>query len=108
MRHWKVLFAGMPDNTGGCISCTVTVNVHIESGLKGLASFAVTVTVVMPTGKVEPLAGEAITVAPGQLSDTIGIGKVTTALHDPGVFGTVIFAGQVRVGACVSCTVTVN
>lgn len=71
-KHWTVVLAGAMI-VGGCVSLTVTVNVHTESGLLGLASFAVTVTVVTPTGKNEPLAGVAITVAPGQLSDTVGI-----------------------------------
>jgi hypothetical protein len=38
---------------------------------------AVQVTVVVPTGNIEPLAGLQTTVAPGQLP-VVGVGKVTT------------------------------
>ena len=56
-----MIFAGQVIE-GGCVSLTVTVNVHVESGLLGLLSEAVQVTVVVPTGKNEPLAGEQVTV----------------------------------------------
>ena len=64
-----------------------------------------------------PVAGELATVAPvnaqvcvvtGQLSDAVGLGVVTLAAQVPGVLDTIIGAGQVIVGACVSFTVTVN
>ena len=42
-------------------------------------SVAVQVTVVTPLLKVEPLAGVQLTVAPGQLSLTVGLVKVTVA-----------------------------
>ena len=71
------------------------------------ASVAVHVTVVVPTGKVEPLAGTHTIEAPGQLSVTDDA-NVTTAEHWPAAFGTVIGAGQFATGACVSLTVTVN
>ena len=58
---------------GAFVSFTVTVNVHVVSGLFGDASVAVHVTVVVPTGNVEPDAGEHTTVAPGQLSVAVGI-----------------------------------
>ena len=60
------------------MSFTVTVKVPLE--LFPWASFAVTVTVVVPTGKVEPETGLFVTVTPGQLSETVGV-KVTTAPH---------------------------
>jgi hypothetical protein len=40
----------------------VTLNVHVLSALSGLASLAVQVTSVVPTGKNEPEAGEQFTV----------------------------------------------
>ena len=52
---------------------TVTVNEHVPSGEFGDASLAVHVTVVVPTGKVEPDAGTHATVAPGQLSVAVGV-----------------------------------
>ena len=51
--------------------CTVIVNVHVP--VFADASVAVHVTVVVPTGKVEPDAGMQLTVAPGQLSDVVGV-----------------------------------
>ena len=59
---------------GGCVSLTVTVNVQLVFGLLGLASLAVQVTVVVPTGKNDPEAGEQFTVGPGQLSVVVGVG----------------------------------
>ena len=88
------------------MSCTVTVNVH--DPVFADASVAVHVTVVAPSGNVEPEAGTHTTVAPGQLSDAAGVVKFTTAEHCPGVLPVVMFAGHVTVGACVSLTVTVN
>ena len=57
---------------GAVVSVTVIVNVHVVSGLFGDASVAVQVTVVTPTGNVEPDAGRQDTVAPGQLSVAVG------------------------------------
>lgn len=64
-----------------------------------------------------PAAGEEATVAPvilqvslvtAQLSAKVGLGKLIVAVQSPGVLLTVIFAGQVMVGACTSSTVTVK
>jgi hypothetical protein len=51
---------------------TVTLNVHIASGLKGLSSEAVQVTVVMPTGKQNPEGGVQLTVASPQALVAVG------------------------------------
>ena len=56
---------------GACVSVTVTVKEHIPMLLD--ASFAVQVTVVVPTGKRLPDAGAQVTVAPGQLSEAVGV-----------------------------------
>jgi hypothetical protein len=69
------------------------------------------VTVVVPTGNIEPLGGVHTEVTPGQLSDIVGAGKVTVALLEIGqvcAATAVTFAGQVIVGGCVSLTVTVK
>ena len=94
--------------TGACVSLIVTVKVQVALGLFGLASIAVQVTVVVPTGKNEPEGGEQLVVAPGQLSEAVGGGKLTTAPHWFGSLPCVMFAGQVIVGGCVSLTVIVN
>jgi hypothetical protein len=53
---------------------TVTVNEQLESGLSGLSSEAVQVTVVVPDGKQVPDGGEQVTVALPQLSVAVGVG----------------------------------
>ena len=58
--------------TGAVVSVTVIVNVHVVSGLFGDPSVAVHVTVVTPTGNVDPEAGVQLAVAPGQLSVAVG------------------------------------
>jgi hypothetical protein len=101
---FTVIFAGQVI-TGGCTSLTVTVKVQVA--VLPVASVAVEVTVVVPTGKNEPEAGTAATVTPGQLSVAF-TAKFTTAPHWLGSLLTVIFAGQVITGGCTSFTVTVN
>jgi hypothetical protein len=92
---------------GFCASTTVTVNV--QDAVLPDASVAVTVTVVVPTGKKLPDAGLELTVTPGQLSLADGKLYVTTAPHWLVVLFTVMFAGQLPiVGFCASTTVTVN
>jgi hypothetical protein len=94
-------------NTGGCVSFTVTVKLHIDILFD--ESFTVHVTVVVPFWKVEPDAGTHIGApTPGQLSLTIGAGYVTTAWHTLGSVLLVTLAGHVMFGAWVSLTVTVN
>ena len=88
---------------------TVTVKLHVA--VLPDVSVAVQVTVVVPTGKIEPLGGLHTEVTPGQLSDTVGGGKLTVAALEIGqVCATiaVTLAGQVIIGGCVSLTVTVN
>ena len=99
------MFAGHA-TVGACVSLMVTVNVH--DPVFAEASVAVHVTVVTPIGNVDPDAGTHTTVAPGQLSTAAGVVKVATPEHWPAVFGCVMFAGHVTVGACVSLTVTVK
>jgi hypothetical protein len=84
---------------------TVTVNRHVLEF--PLASVAVTVTVVVPTGKSVPDAGLALTTGEAsQLSVAVGSVNVTRALllevH------TATFAGHVTDGAIVSTTFTVR
>jgi hypothetical protein len=89
---------------GGCVSRTVTVKVQIE--VLPAASVAVTVTVVVPE-KAVPDGGLATTCTPGQLSVAEKL-NVTTAEHIPGAAGTVMLAGHITAGGCVSFTVTVK
>ena len=80
---------------GAWLSFTVTVNEQVETLPAG--SVAVEVTVVVPTGKIEPEAGVEETVAE-QLSDAV-TAKVTTAPQFPASFDVVILAGQVICGS---------
>ena len=86
LEHWPdvfgcVMFAGHA-TVGACVSWIVTVKVHVPSGLFAETSDAVHVTVVVPTGKVEPDAGTQLTVTtPGQLSVPVGVVYVTVAEH---------------------------
>ena len=92
---------------GACVSWIVTVKVHPP--WFPAASMARQVTVVTPTGKVDPEAGrQATATGPGQLSTPTGVVKLTTLEHWPAVFGRVMFAGHATVGACASLIVTVN
>src|SRR5512138_1862824 len=68
----------------------------------------VTVTGVVPTGKVLPEAGLATTLWTAQLSAPAGSVKLTTAEHLPGSFACRMSVGQVMVGAWVSLTVTLK
>jgi hypothetical protein len=90
--------------TGSWGSTTVTVKVHVEELPDG--SVALDVTVVVPTGKLDPLAG-VLTIVAEQLSVAVGV-KVTIALQVPRGAVCVMFAGQVITGACTSLTVTVK
>jgi hypothetical protein len=88
---------------------TVTVKLHVA--VFPDASVAVQVTVVVPTGKGEPLGGVQIVVTPGQLSEATGFAKLTIVLFVGGQVTAptvVTFAGQVIDGGCVSLTVIVN
>ena len=74
------------------------------------ASIALQLTVVVPTVKLEPEAGVQVTVAPGQLSVTVGLVKVTVAAQVPVAAAMlVMFDGQApSTGSWVSLTVTVK
>jgi hypothetical protein len=52
----------------------ITLTVKVQVAVFAEASVAVQVTVVVPTGKVEPLAGTHAAVTPGQLSLAVGGG----------------------------------
>ena len=90
---------------GDCVSLTVTVNEQVP--VFRAASVATTFTVVVPTVKVEPEAGVATAVAPGQLSDA-ETENVTSAEQRFMAFGTTMLAGQFATGGWFSVTVTVN
>jgi hypothetical protein len=67
-----VMFEGVPVMTGGVVSTTVTVKLVDDVLLR--ASVAEQVTVVVPSGKVLPLAGEQVTVtAPSTMSLAVGL-----------------------------------
>ena len=76
-----VMFAGQL-KTGATVSFTLTVNVQLEE--LAAASLTVHVTVLVPSGNVEPDGGVHTGVpTPGQLSLTLGSCQVTRAVHWP-------------------------
>src|SRR5947207_3299793 len=87
-----------------------TETVKLQLALLPEVSVAVQVTVVVPTGKHEPEAGEHATVTPGQLSEAGGLVYVTVLHASLIVLAlAVMLAGHgPMVGGCVSLTVTVN
>src|SRR5437773_3200319 len=90
---------------GLCVSRTVTANEQVL--VLCAASKAVHVTVVLPSAKVLPLAGEQVTLSlPSTMSLAVAV-KVTVAPAAL-VASAVIGAGQLTVGAVVSRTVTAN
>src|SRR5438477_4011183 len=90
---------------GGSVSLTVTENA--QTLVLPLASVAVQVTMVVPLGKEEPLAGEQTEVTPGQLSVAVAM-KVTLLAQVPGEVLTTILAGQIITGASASLMATVK
>ena len=106
---------GQAVKVGFTESLTVTVNAQLASGLSGLASLAVQLTLVTPLLKVEPevtvpvVAPDAVqvTVTPGQLSVAVTVNG-TAALHAAEAVDVVMLDGQaVNVGGVVSFTVNV-
>jgi hypothetical protein len=90
---------------GNCASATVTVKVQVL--LLPHASVAVEVTVVVPIGNANPLAGLlTIVIGPAQLSVAVTV-KFTTAVQLPTGVVTLILAGQVITGAVWSFTVII-
>jgi hypothetical protein len=67
---WTTMFPGQVI-CGAVTSCTVTVKVHWAMFCDG--SVAVHVTVVVPTGKLDPEAGIHETLALPQLSVALGV-----------------------------------
>ena len=60
--------------TGPPIGVLLTLTVNEHEAVRLTASVAVQVTVVTPSGKVDPAAGVQDEVTPAQLSETVGAG----------------------------------
>jgi hypothetical protein len=82
--------------TGPTLSVIVTVNVQLL--VLPLASVAVLVTVVTPTGNVLPLGGVLTRLVTLQLSVALTLNVTLLRLHWPGVAANTKLAGQVIVG----------
>ncbi len=102
-----LMFAGQVTE-GNCVSLMVTVK--LQFAVCRLPAVTTKVLVVVPTGKVAPLARPAVcaVLAPEQLSAPTGVEQVMAAPQIFRVLACVTFAGQVMVGACASVTVTVK
>jgi hypothetical protein len=102
----RVIAAGTLEIEGAWTSFTVTVKDAVELFPP---SVAVKVTVVVPTGKKEPLGMSGVTVALAQASVAVGEVQETTAPHEPLLEPTTMFAGTPEItGAPPSTTVTVK
>jgi hypothetical protein len=97
-------FAGTV-TTGPVVSTTVTVN--DAARLLPRASIAVHVTVVVPSGNVDPLTGVQVTGTSPSTASVAEEVKLNAAPVAP-VASTLAFAGTVTFGAVVSVTVTVK
>ena len=84
-----------------------TVTVKLQLLLLPLLSRAVLVTVVVPIGNTEPLAGWLEILVTAQLSVAVTL-KVTLLAHVPGAALTMRLAGHVSTGSWLSITVTVK
>src|ERR1700730_1180608 len=86
------------------------LTVKLQLALLPEASVAVQVTVVAPTGKVDPEGGTKTTVTPGHLSDavTVKLPDAPVAIGHEAAAVPVTLPGQVITGSCVSLTVTVK
>ena len=82
--------------TGFWVSVTVTVKV--QRLVLPLASVAVLVTVVTPTGNVLPFVGLLTRLVTAQLSVAVTVKLTLLRLHRPGSAGKVRFVGQVITG----------
>src|SRR5258708_16622500 len=89
--------------TGNCVSFTVTVKLHVA--LLPCASVAVLVTVVVPTGKLLPLAGTLTTLTPGQLYLALPT-NLTLLEHVPEKTSTNRLVEQLITRHCAAFTVT--
>src|SRR6266851_5435858 len=92
-------------SAGGVVSSTVTVKVPLAE--LPLVSVAVQFTVVLPSAKVLPEAGEQLGVTGPSIASLAVAVKLTEAPMGP-VASAVMLAGRVSAGGVVSWTVTVK
>ena len=72
--HWPAAFGTTILAGQVIVQASITVTVKLHEDVLLLVSVAVQLTVVVPTGKFEPEAGEHTVVTPGQLSLATGAG----------------------------------
>jgi hypothetical protein len=94
-------------NVGGTL-LVVTITLNVQLLVLPETSVAVQVTVLVPFGKLEPLAGLQALLTPAQLSLTVGAKITTWLLQVAGSAFVEMFAGQVIVGRTDSFTVILN
>ena len=86
------------ESSGVAVSgCRRTMTENAQLLMLPLTSSAVHCTRFVPCAKVDPEGGEQTTVAPGQLSRTVGL-NVATGLHVPLLPSMMMSPGQVSVG----------
>ena len=85
------------------------VMLNEQEPVKPTPSVALQMTIVVPFWNTAPLTPPLkwLATAPAQLSDAVGMGYVTDALHWFKSLARTILAGQMMVGAVASTTVTI-
>ena len=99
------LSPGTPLRTGSVVSRTTTLNEPAD--VLPAASLASHVTVVVPSGKVEPEAGAHVTTGPGSTESVTPTLYETTAPDGPAASATIV-PGSVMLGSVLSPTTTSN
>jgi hypothetical protein len=103
---FTVMFAGNV-SAGAVVSRTVTLK--LPDALLPCASVAEQVTAVVPSGNVLPEAGaHATATLPSTRSDAVGIVQAAAAPDGPVASSVMLEGMPLRLGAVVSCTVTLN
>ncbi|HEY6356976.1 MAG TPA: hypothetical protein VIX35_01955, partial [Vicinamibacterales bacterium] len=80
------------------IVCALTTTLAVQTAVRPMASLAWHVTVVEPSGKVEPEAGRHDTVTGGVPPVSAGAANVTRSVAVPSGASAVVTPGQVRDG----------
>jgi hypothetical protein len=99
------LSPGTPLRTGSVVSRTMTLNEPAD--VLPAASLALHVTLVVPSGNVEPEAGPQVTTGEGSTESETPTVYVTTAPDGPAASATIV-PGSVRLGSVESPTTTSN
>jgi hypothetical protein len=108
---WALTSTTFPGLESSCRQKLKAFTLNVQVAILPEASVAVQVTVVVPTGKVEPDGGLQTAVTPGQLSVAVTMkltGPLVVAIGQETTATAFMLPGQVITGGVLSVTVTVN